>query len=323
MSHELRQEAASIARALRQAFEREAGSGDALASGIARARAKGIALPDLGGYDAAAAEAPPSPALAAPARAPVPARAAAAPAAFSPPLQEPAPMSRATATPRIPDDVVLPPFAQDLWPAAMAGARDAVHAAALPVLEQVATEARGCEKCGLCTTRTNAVPGVGSARSGIVFVGEAPGADEDARGEPFVGRAGELLTAMIKGMDERGLIPGVKLDRENVYIVNVLKCRPPDNRNPMPHEIEQCSPYLMRQLEALQPRVICCLGKFAAELLLGSKNATISGMRGKTYRWKGAKLIVTYHPAYCLRSPSAKKPVWDDLQRLAQEYLTD
>ena len=102
----------------------------------------------------------------------------------------------------------------------------------------------------------------------------------------------------------------------------MLKCRPPENRNPLPHEIESCAPYLMRQLEALQPRVICCLGKFAAELLLQLKG-TIGGMRGKTYRWRGAKLIVTYHPAYCLRNPNAKRPVWEDLQRLAQEYLTD
>lgn len=322
MSQDLRQEAASIARALKNAFEREHGGGELIASGIARARARGIALPELGAYDAAAAGAPPSPAPAALADIPAPARVRSAPAAIPPESPEPAPMPRATA-PRIPDDVVLPPFAQDLWPAALAGARDAVHAAALPVLDQVANEARECRKCGLCDTRTHAVPGVGSARSGIVFVGEAPGAEEDAKGEPFVGRAGELLTAMIKGMDDRGLIPGVKLDRDHVYIVNVLKCRPPENRNPMPHEIEHCAPYLMRQLEALQPRIICCLGKFAAELLLGNKHGTISGMRGKTYRWKGAKLIVTYHPAYCLRSPSAKKPVWDDLQRLAQEYLTD
>jgi DNA polymerase len=202
------------------------------------------------------------------------------------------------------------------------GGRDAITAAAQPVLDDVARLARACTKCGLSTTRTNAVPGIGSAASGIVFVGEAPGADEDARGEPFVGRAGQLLTDMIAGMESRKLIPGVPLTRETVYICNVLKCRPPDNRNPLSHEIEACSPFVMRQLEALQPRVICCLGKFAAELLLGMKG-TISAMRGKTYRWRGSKLVVTYHPAYCLRSPSAKRPVWDDLQRLAQEYLTD
>jgi len=155
-----------------------------------------------------------------------------------------------------------------------------------------------------------------------VFVGEAPGADEDLRGEPFVGRAGELLTKMIAGMDERNLIPGVPLNRDTVYIVNVLKCRPPENRNPLPHEIDACAPYILRQLEALQPRIICCLGKCAAELLLQLKG-TIASARGKTYRWRGAKLIVTYHPAYVLRSPGAKVPVWEDLQRLAQEYLTD
>jgi DNA polymerase len=220
------------------------------------------------------------------------------------------------------DSIELPPFTDDLYPSALGGGRDQLAAAALPLLDAVAAEARACTKCGLCTTRTNAVPGVGSARTGIVFVGEAPGADEDLRGEPFVGRAGELLTKMIAAMDEKKLIPGVSLTRESVYIANVLKCRPPENRNPLPHEIESCSPYLMRQLEALQPRVICCLGKFAAELLLQLKG-TIGGMRGKTYRWRGAKLIVTYHPAYCLRSPSAKRPVWEDLQRLAQEYLTD
>lgn len=315
MSAELKQEAAAIARALRLTLERERGGGELLATGIARTRHSGIALPDLGGYTAPAAGAPPPPAPAAAAPAPAP--------SFTLNHPEPTAMPRAPQAPAIPDEVVLPPFAQDLWPSAFEGARDAVHASALPLLEAIAGEARVCEKCGLCRTRTHAVPGVGSARTGIVFVGEAPGADEDARGEPFVGRAGELLTSMIKAMDDRRLIPNVSLTRESVFIVNVLKCRPPENRNPLPHEIEQCSPYLMRQLEALQPRIICCLGKFAAELLLGQKGGTISAMRGKTYRWKGAKLIVTYHPAYCLRSPSAKKPVWDDLQRLAQEYLTD
>jgi DNA polymerase len=218
--------------------------------------------------------------------------------------------------------IELPPFTDDLYPSALAGGRDALATIALPVLDIVAAEARACTKCGLCTTRTNAVPGVGSARSGIVFVGEAPGADEDARGEPFVGRAGELLTKMIAAMDEKKLIPGVKLSRETVYIANVLKCRPPENRNPLPHEIDSCSPYLLRQLEALQPRIICCLGKFAAELLLQLKG-TVTSMRGKTYRWRGAKLVVTYHPATCCEARVPSVPVWDDLQRLAQEYLTD
>ncbi|OGF10578.1 MAG: hypothetical protein A2W00_04270 [Candidatus Eisenbacteria bacterium RBG_16_71_46] len=198
-------------------------------------------------------------------------------------------------------------------------ARATIERDALPVLERIAATVRACTQCGLCETRTQAVPGVGSARSGIVFVGEAPGAEEDRRGEPFVGRAGELLTRIIQAMDDAGLIPGVPLSRETVYICNVLKCRPPDNRNPLPLEIETCSPYLREQLAILQPRIICCLGKFAAELLVGVKG-TIAGMRGKVYRYQGAKLIVTYHPAACLRNPGYKRPVWEDMQMLAREY---
>ncbi len=198
--------------------------------------------------------------------------------------------------------------------------RARIHGVALPVLDAIAAEVRACRKCGLCETRKQAVPGVGSARTGIVFVGEAPGADEDAQGEPFVGRAGQLLTQIIKAMDEKALIPGIPLNRDTVYICNVLKCRPPENRNPLPHEIEMCSPYLKRQLETLQPRIICCLGKFAAELLVGVKG-TIAGMRGTIYRYQGAKLIVTYHPAACLRNPGYKRPVWEDMQLLAREYL--
>ena len=314
----IRDEAASIAHALRRKVERERalGTGELLASGVARLRRQGAGKP--------------APTVTASVVHEVTAFVAAVPAkreafTLTPPAPEPrAPRRAANTTVTAPaeDPIELPPFTDDLYPSALAGGRDTLAALALPVLNIVAEEARACTKCGLCSTRTHAVPGVGSARTGIVFVGEAPGADEDLRGEPFVGRAGELLTKMIAAMDEKQLIPGVRLSRETVYIANVLKCRPPENRNPLPHEIESCSPYLMRQLEALQPRIICCLGKFAAELLLQLKG-TIGSMRGKTYRWRGAKLIVTYHPAYCLRSPSAKRPVWEDLQRLAQEYLTD
>jgi DNA polymerase len=218
-----------------------------------------------------------------------------------------------------PLDLSLPSHHAPLYPIE-AGARAQVLSSSLPILDQIAGEVRGCEKCGLCETRTHAVPGVGSAGSGIVFVGEAPGADEDAQGEPFVGRAGQLLTKIIQAMDEAELIPGVPLNRQNVYICNVLKCRPPENRNPLPHEIEQCSPYLHRQLEVLKPRIICCLGKFAAELLVGVKG-TIGGLRGKVYRYQGARLIVTYHPAACLRNPAYKRPVWEDMQLLARQYL--
>jgi uracil-DNA glycosylase len=188
-------------------------------------------------------------------------------------------------------------------------------------LDLIAHEVRGCTKCGLCETRTKAVPGFGTGRVGVVFVGEAPGAEEDRRGEPFVGRAGDLLTKMIQAMDEKQLIPGVTLSREAVFIANVLKCRPPENRNPLPHEIEACSPYLRRQLALLQPKVIFCLGKFAAELLVGAKG-TIGGMRGTVYRYGDSKLLVTYHPAACLRNPNYKRPVWEDLQLMAREYQT-
>jgi DNA polymerase len=341
---DLREEAASIARATRRLLERERAltGGELVAAGIATATRKGLNVPELPAgavAPVAVAEAAAAPVAAAPApampsftppiaAAPAPPAAAPAPAAPRKPI---ASLSKAPPlppkTPTILPEVTLPAFGEPVNPSALDGNRDAIHAAALPVLAQVASEANACTKCELCKTRTKAVPGIGSARSGIVFVGEAPGADEDLRGEPFVGRAGELLTSMIAAMETKNLIPGLKLDRENVYIVNVLKCRPPENRNPLPHEIQECSPYLIRQLEALQPRVICCLGKFAAELLLDpkanglTKTTTLASMRGKTYRWRGAKLIVTYHPAYCLRSPSAKRPVWEDLQRLAQEYL--
>jgi DNA polymerase len=290
----LREELAAIAREARRHVEREraAGGGDLLALSVAKAAAVATAR----GPESA----PP------PAPRPSDIDLFGAPVAVAKPA--------ATATP-------LPPLHEPLHPAGRA-AREALAADAFPILEQVAGEARVCRKCGLCDTRTNAVPGVGSAKSGIVFVGEAPGADEDRRGEPFVGRAGELLTKMIEAMDVKRLLPGVPLTRETVYICNVLKCRPPENRNPLPHEIEMCSPYLLRQIEALKPRVICCLGKFAAELLLGVKG-TIASMRGRTYRYRGAKLIVTYHPAYCLRNPASKHQVWDDLKRLAQEYQTD
>jgi DNA polymerase len=188
-------------------------------------------------------------------------------------------------------------------------------------LESIAAEVRGCTKCGLHETRTRAVPGAGTGRAGIVFVGEAPGAEEDRQGMPFVGRSGDLLGKIIAAMDEQKLIPGVSVTREAVYIANVLKCRPPDNRNPLPHEIDTCSPHLRRQLAVLAPRIICCLGKFAAELLVGAKG-TLGGMRGTVYRYGDAKLIVTYHPAACLRNPGYKRPVWEDMQLLAREYQT-
>lgn len=313
MSDDPRAEAAGIARGLRRYLERAdaAGHGDLLArDAVARAAALAGRLaanaPDAGD----ATEAPVAGAV--PVRAPAPPRGTA--------VAEPAPRAAQAAPDRKPS-FDLPSHHAPLHPAGLA-ARAAIHEASLPLLDEVAKRVIPCVQCGLSETRTKAVPGAGSARTGIVFVGEAPGADEDRKGIPFVGRAGELLTKIIKAMDDAKLIPGVTLDRDSVYIANVLKCRPPENRNPLPHEIETCSPYLRRQLEILQPRIICCLGKFAAELLVGVKG-TIGGLRGKVYRYQGSKLIVTYHPAACLRNPAYKRPVWEDMQLLAKEYLSD
>ena len=200
--------------------------------------------------------------------------------------------------------------------------RASIDAESRPVLDAIAEEVRACQKCALWQTRTNAVPGVGSALSGIAFVGEGPGADEDRLGEPFVGRAGQLLDKIIEAMDSARLIPGVPLNRKTVFIGNIIHCRPPENRVPLPVEIEQSSPFLLRQLTALKPRVICCLGKTAAEALLGQKGS-LGSMRGRVQRFMGAKLIVTYHPAACLRNPAYKRPVWEDMQLLAREYIQD
>ena len=163
-----------------------------------------------------------------------------------------------------------------------------------------------CRRCPLHRTRHSLVFGEGNPEADLVFVGEAPGADEDAQGRPFVGRAGQLLTKIIGAMG---------LKREEVYICNILKCRPPGNRNPQPEEIAPCEPFLIRQLEAIRPRVICALGTFAAHTLLKSE-APISVLRGRFHSYQGIPLMPTYHPAYLLRNPGAKKQVWEDVQMI-------
>ena len=161
-----------------------------------------------------------------------------------------------------------------------------------------------CQACNLCKTRTHTVFGVGDERAEWMIVGEAPGADEDARGEPFVGQAGRLLDSMLAALD---------LSRsKNVYIANVLKCRPPGNRNPEPTEVAQCSPYLIRQIALIRPKLIIAMGRFAAQTLLAS-DASISSMRGRRHAYQGVPLIVTYHPAYLLRSLHDKAKAWEDL----------
>jgi uracil-DNA glycosylase len=162
-----------------------------------------------------------------------------------------------------------------------------------------------CTRCKLHTLgRRQIVFGTGSIAAEIMFVGEAPGADEDEQGVPFVGRAGQLLTKMIIAMG---------LSREDVYIANVLKCRPPGNRNPEPDEIEICEPFLFRQLASIQPKVVIALGAFAARTLLKTEEP-ISRLRGRVFEFRGAKLIPTFHPSYLLRSPGNKREAWDDLK---------
>ena len=167
-----------------------------------------------------------------------------------------------------------------------------------------AADVDACTACGLCRTRHKSVPGVGDQNADWLFVGEAPGAEEDARGEPFVGQAGRLLDNMLAAL-------GMARDRD-VYIANVLKCRPPNNRAPEPAEAEACRPYLERQIALLQPKLIVALGKSAAALLLGTE-ATIASLRGRVHRYRGVPLIVTYHPAYLLRSLPDKAKAWEDL----------
>jgi DNA polymerase len=168
-----------------------------------------------------------------------------------------------------------------------------------------------CTRCDLHQTRTQAVFGVGDEQADWLFIGEAPGSDEDAQGEPFVGQAGKLLDNMLKSI---GLKRG-----DNVYIANVLKSRPPNNRNPLPDEIAACLPYLRRQIELMRPKLIVTLGKIASEALLGQE-ATIASLRGKVHAYQGIPLIVTYHPAYLLRTLPDKAKAWQDLC-LARETM--
>jgi uracil-DNA glycosylase len=163
-----------------------------------------------------------------------------------------------------------------------------------------------CQRCKLAPLRTNLVFGVGNPDADLVFVGEAPGADEDVQGEPFVGRAGQLLTRMIEAMG---------YGRGDVYICNVLKCRPPGNRNPEPDEVASCEPFLKRQLAAIRPRMIVALGKFAVQCLLRD-DAPISRLRGNLRSYEGIPLMPTFHPAYLLRDPGKKKLAWDDLKQV-------
>jgi len=177
-------------------------------------------------------------------------------------------------------------------------------------LEKLEKEVKGCTKCELCNRRTNVVFGIGDPDADLMFVGEAPGYYEDVQGEPFVGKAGQLLTKIIES---------IGLKRGDVYIANILKCRPPENRNPNANEIVICSPHLIRQIEIIRPKIICALGTFSAQTLLGSKES-IGKLRGKFFEYQSTKFLATYHPAYLLRNPGDKKKVWADIRKV-RDYL--
>ena len=173
-------------------------------------------------------------------------------------------------------------------------------------LEQIRADIGDCKRCRLCERRTNIVFGDGNGKAELVFIGEGPGHDEDVQGLPFVGRAGKLLTQMIEAMG---------LQRRDVYICNVVKCRPPENRAPEKDEVATCLPFLLRQLDVIQPKVIVCLGAVALKALLGAEKG-ISQLRGNWLEFRGTRLMPTYHPAYLLRNPNAKGDVWKDLQKV-------
>jgi DNA polymerase len=227
--------------------------------------------------EAAAAPAPPAPAMPPPA---TPAVAAPRARAVPAPAPQEADFAPRVRTPDLPADV-LAPFGD------------------LP------TEVAACERCALCRTRTRTVFGEGRPSSRLVFCGEAPGFEEDRSGRPFVGRAGELLTDMIE--------KGLKVRREDVFILNAIKCRPPENRTPAPDEIAACRPFLERQLATIAPRIIVALGNPACRALLGNVPGIMT-IRGKVFEGFGARIVPTFHPAYVLRNPDAKRDVWNDLK---------
>lgn len=180
----------------------------------------------------------------------------------------------------------------------------------MKTLDELNSIASGCLKCTLGHTRTNLVFGVGNPKSRVMFIGEAPGADEDAQGEPFVGRAGQLLNK---------ILTAIEMKREDVYICNILKCRPPDNRDPMANEMEICTPYLEKQIDLIKPEFIICLGRIAAQWLLKT-NDSLTKLREKVHEYKGAKLIITYHPAALLRNPNWKRPAWEDMKMFKKMF---
>jgi DNA polymerase len=224
------------------------------------------------------------------------------PTSVPPPLAAAAPIQSAAAAPIQPAASAMPVTSPS---PAILGAAPAPDAAARAArLAELAERAAACTRCTLAGTRNRVVVGVGRLDPPLMLVGEAPGHDEDMQGEPFVGRAGQLLTRILGAM---------QLERAHVYIANVIKCRPPENRNPLPAEIAACSPFLIEQIELLRPRILCALGRYAASTLLQT-HQSLAALRGKVHDFRGIPLVVTYHPSALLRYPMYKKPTWEDMQ---------
>lgn len=205
----------------------------------------------------------------------------------------------ASAVPALTEDDPLPAFV----------VTEPATAQTLDAVSELGAAASVCTRCRLAGSRTQVVYGTGSHTADLMFVGEAPGRDEDLQGEPFVGRAGQLLTDIIKAM---------RLTRADVYISNVVKCRPPENRNPEPDELDACRPYIRQQIALIKPKVIVALGRFALQSLT-EKSYSISSVRGQWLEHDGVRIMPTYHPAYLLRTPAAKKDVWSDMKKVMAE----
>jgi DNA polymerase len=217
------------------------------------------------------------------------------------PFPAPTPSPAPSPAPAFPPTPAAPMERVAIAPAA-APAPD--REARLAKLAELAERVAGCTRCVLSETRTKVVVGIGAIDPPLMLVGEAPGHDEDVSGEPFVGRAGQLLTRILAAM---------QLERPSVYIANVIKCRPPENRNPLPGEISACSPFLAEQIQLVRPRVLCALGRYAASTLLRTQQS-LGALRGRVHEYQGIPLVVTYHPSALLRYPMYKKPTWEDMQ---------
>ncbi len=231
------------------------------------------------------------------------------PSAPDPSMSHPSQLPEPSPVHRVADRATSQPAASHDVPAGLIPSQQALDPLARLSIVELDTVAQQCTDCRLHRGRTHVVFGVGNPHAELMFVGEAPGRDEDLQGEPFVGRAGQLLTRIIEA---------IGLKRQDVYIANVIKCRPPNNRNPEADEISRCEPYLIRQIALVKPRLIVALGTFAAQTLLQTR-LPISQLRGRFHTYQGVRLMPTFHPAFLLRNPDRKRAVWEDMQAVQRE----